>query len=176
MEQAIQLSNQNPLLRFLGAVFKFSPSTHQTKTVNAAEHRKSIIDVPFQFAVLIHLHIPSFKWSEMVVSERDDELTLFLELRRREKEKEKEKNNLLLRNSDVLAPPLGMNRNFEVRFVSTGSCWFRWFEKPFDILLVGSNGGGVVAPVSEVLPSVPPRKTATEKFLYSENDKSDYDW
>ncbi|KAH7553828.1 hypothetical protein ACOSQ2_029598 [Xanthoceras sorbifolium] len=77
--------------------------------------------------------------------ERDEELTLFLEMRRREKEK----NNLLLvLNSNELDASLG------------------------------TNGG--VSPISKIVSSAPAtttRKTnAVDKFLNSENDKSDYDW
>lgn len=37
-----------------------------------------------------------------------------------------------------------------------------------------NNPGG--EPISKVISCVPPRKTAADKFLDSENDKSDYDW
>ncbi|CAK7343966.1 unnamed protein product [Dovyalis caffra] len=85
------------------------------------------------------------------MKEKDEELTLFLEMRRREIEREK--NNLLLNGSaDGPEAPLGLGSN--------------------------SHGGG--SPVSKkiLLSSIvpPPRKTAAEKFLDSENDKSDYDW
>ncbi|KAG6744230.1 hypothetical protein POTOM_052943 [Populus tomentosa] len=84
----------------------------------------------------------------MVMKEKDEELTLFLEMRRREIEREK--NNLLLNSSaDEHQAPLG----------------------------IGSNNLSLVSnkiTVSSIVP--PPRKTATEKFLDSENDKSDYDW
>ncbi|XP_011047445.1 PREDICTED: mucin-2-like [Populus euphratica] len=84
----------------------------------------------------------------MVMKEKDEELTLFLEMRRREIEREK--NNLLLNSSaDEPQAPLGLGSN--------------------DLSLVSNK-----ITVSSIVP--PPRKTATEKFLDSENDKSDYDW
>ncbi|KAG6745252.1 hypothetical protein POTOM_051900 [Populus tomentosa] len=84
----------------------------------------------------------------MVMKEKDEELTLFLEMRRREIEREK--NNLLLNSSA---------------------------DEPQAPLALGSNNLSLVShkiTVSSIVP--PPRKTATEKFLDSENDKSDYDW
>ncbi|XP_052304117.1 uncharacterized protein LOC7466064 isoform X3 [Populus trichocarpa] len=84
----------------------------------------------------------------MVMKEKDEELTLFLEMRRREIEREK--NNLLLNSSaDEPQAPLGLGSN--------------------NLSLVSNK-----ITVSSIVP--PPRKTATEKFLDSENDKSDYDW
>ncbi|KAL4352293.1 hypothetical protein GQ457_06G006210 [Hibiscus cannabinus] len=88
----------------------------------------------------------------MVMKERDEELALFLEMRRREKEKEKSSNLLSLNNSEEqLNLPLGSNVN------------------------VNGNGGGG-SPVAKVVSALPVRKTATENFLNSENEKSDYDW
>ncbi|KAJ6865257.1 translation initiation factor IF-2-like [Populus alba x Populus x berolinensis] len=84
----------------------------------------------------------------MVMKEKDEELTLFLEMRRREIEREK--NNLLLNSSA---------------------------DEPQAPLALGSNNLSLAShkiTVSSIVP--PPRKTATEKFLDSENDKSDYDW
>ncbi|KAK8563876.1 hypothetical protein V6N12_036011 [Hibiscus sabdariffa] len=89
----------------------------------------------------------------MVMKERDEELALFLEMRRREKEKEKSSNLLSLNNSEEqLNLPLGSNVN------------------------VNGNGGGGGSPVAKVVSALPVRKTATENFLNSENEKSDYDW
>ncbi|KAJ6299938.1 hypothetical protein OIU76_020851 [Salix suchowensis] len=84
----------------------------------------------------------------MVMKEKDEELTLFLEMRRREIEREK--NNILLNSSaDEPQAPLGLGSN-NLSHVSNKIS------------------------VSSIVP--PPRRTATEKFLDSENDKSDYDW
>ncbi|KAJ9180587.1 hypothetical protein P3X46_008807 [Hevea brasiliensis] len=71
---------------------------------------------------------------------------LALFLEMRRREKEKERNNLLLNNSSD-----GHNASFGT-----------------------NNPRG--SPISKVISSVPPRKTAADKFLDSENDKSDYDW
>ncbi|KAB5519995.1 hypothetical protein DKX38_024314 [Salix brachista] len=84
----------------------------------------------------------------MVMKEKDEELTLFLEMRRREIEREK--NNILLNSSaDEPQAPLGLGSNNLSHVTNKIS-------------------------VSSIVP--PPRRTATEKFLDSENDKSDYDW
>ncbi|KAK8613192.1 hypothetical protein V6N13_100962 [Hibiscus sabdariffa] len=87
----------------------------------------------------------------MVMKERDEELALFLEMRRREKEKENNSNLLSLNNSEhQLNLLLGFN--------------------------VNGNGGGGGSPVAKIVSVLPVRKTAAEKFLNSENEKSDYDW
>ncbi|KAF9665191.1 hypothetical protein SADUNF_Sadunf16G0096700 [Salix dunnii] len=84
----------------------------------------------------------------MVMKEKDEELTLFLEMRRREIEREK--NNVLLNSSaDDPQAPSGLGSN--------------------NLSLLSNK-----ITVSSIVP--PPRRTATEKFLDSENDKSDYDW
>lgn len=71
---------------------------------------------------------------------------LALFLEMRRREKEKERNNLLLNNS----------------------------SDELNTCLGTNNPGG--EPISKVISCVPPRKTAADKFLDSENDKSDYDW
>ncbi|KAF4358783.1 hypothetical protein F8388_022550 [Cannabis sativa] len=87
-----------------------------------------------------------------VMSEKDEELALFFEMRRLEKENEAN-NGLLLQlpndnsNSDEL-----------------------------DDLLLESNNSPK-SPISKSVSSMPPqRKSRVEEFLNSENDKSDYDW
>ncbi|KAJ7961251.1 mucin-5AC-like isoform X1 [Quillaja saponaria] len=82
----------------------------------------------------------------MVMKERDEELTLFLEMRRREKENENEKNNLLLpHDSDEL-----------------------------DASNLESNCGS--SPISKILSSVSQLKNGAVGLVNSENEKSDYDW
>ncbi|KAJ0244281.1 hypothetical protein HA466_0189410 [Hirschfeldia incana] len=75
----------------------------------------------------------------MLTNDRDEELSLFLEMRRREKELRAES---LLTGSDNI-----------------------------------SINGALTTAVSEALSGrYPLRRTAAENFLYSENEKSDYDW
>ncbi|KAJ4835050.1 hypothetical protein Tsubulata_012845 [Turnera subulata] len=86
----------------------------------------------------------------MVTKEKDEELALFLELRRREKDKDR--NNFLLpppNNSDAPPPPPDTT---------------------------AGTGHGASPPATRPMSFPPHRKTAAEKFLDSENDKSDYDW
>ncbi|KAF3449578.1 hypothetical protein FNV43_RR10307 [Rhamnella rubrinervis] len=86
-----------------------------------------------------------------VTNERDDELALFLEMRRREKE-----NNLLLLPSNN--NNIGNNNSDEL-----------------DASLLESNYNGN-SPISKSVSSMPlQRKTRTDEFLNSENEKSDYD-
>ncbi|CAN0879793.1 hypothetical protein LINGRAHAP2_LOCUS13294 [Linum grandiflorum] len=82
----------------------------------------------------------------MVTMEKDEELALFLELRRREKEK---RSSFLVSN----------NNNHPLTSDADAHLGIR---------------GGVSGTATTLL--VPPRKTAAERFLDSENDKSDYDW
>ncbi|KAL4346646.1 hypothetical protein GQ457_17G006680 [Hibiscus cannabinus] len=87
----------------------------------------------------------------MVMKERDEELALFLEMRRREKDKENNSNLLSLNNSEhQLNLLLGSN--------------------------VIGNGGGGGSPLAKIVSVLPVRRTAADKFLNSENEKSDYDW
>ncbi|XP_018439417.1 uncharacterized protein LOC108811819 [Raphanus sativus] len=83
----------------------------------------------------------------MLTNDRDEELSMFLEMRRREKE---------LRGESLLAGSDNISVN-----------------------------GALTTAVSEALSSIsetvssqryPLRRTAAENFLYSENEKSDYDW
>lgn len=135
----------------------------------------------------------------MVTKEKDEELALFLELRRREKEKEKEKekNNLfLLQNTDDLGVSSLAGTWFfietflfsvSVDFGVLGSgYWFDWFLYAIDCGVPSASGSyhnnnssniePAACPASKMVSSVQPRRTAAENFLYSENEKSDYDW
>ncbi|KDP24464.1 hypothetical protein JCGZ_25028 [Jatropha curcas] len=87
----------------------------------------------------------------MVTKEKDEELALFLEMRRREKDK----TNLFLLYNDN-----NNNSSSNSNGVDASS---------------GTNNR-LGSPISKIVASVPARKTAAEKFLDSENDKSDYDW
>ncbi|KAL1193826.1 hypothetical protein V5N11_031954 [Cardamine amara subsp. amara] len=81
----------------------------------------------------------------MLTHDRDEELSLFLEMRRREKEHRAD--SLPLRGSD-------------------------------NVSINGTLTTAALSGVSETASSIryPLRRTAAENFLYSENEKSDYDW
>ncbi|KAL0744109.1 hypothetical protein Bca4012_085622 [Brassica carinata] len=83
----------------------------------------------------------------MLTHDRDEELSMFLEMRRREKERRGES---LLTGSD----------NTSINGALT------------------SAAAAALSGVSETVSSqrYPLRRTAAENFLYSENEKSDYDW
>ncbi|KFK38285.1 hypothetical protein AALP_AA3G094600 [Arabis alpina] len=84
----------------------------------------------------------------MLTHDRDEELSMFLEMRRREKE---HRGDSLLTGSDNVSSINGMLR---------------------------TAAATALAGVSDTMSSqrYPPRRTAAENFLYSENEKSDYDW
>jgi hypothetical protein len=83
----------------------------------------------------------------MLTHDRDEELSLFLEMRRREKE---HRADSLLTGSD----------NVSINATLTAAA------------------AAALSGVSETASSqrYPLRRTAAENFLYSENEKSDYDW
>uniref|UniRef100_A0A1J3HXH8 Zonadhesin n=1 Tax=Noccaea caerulescens TaxID=107243 RepID=A0A1J3HXH8_NOCCA len=83
----------------------------------------------------------------MLTHDRDEELSLFLEMRRREKE---HRGDSLLTGSD----------NININGALTAAA------------------AAALSGVSETVSSqrYPLRRTAAENFLYSENEKSDYDW
>ncbi|XP_062095242.1 uncharacterized protein LOC133801113 [Humulus lupulus] len=87
-----------------------------------------------------------------VMSEKDEELALFFEMRRLEKENE-------ANNSLLLQLPNDNSNSDELD----------------DHLLESNNTQNL--PISKSVSSMPPqRKSRVEEFLNSENDKSDYDW
>lgn len=110
----------------------------------------------------------------MLTHDRDEELSMFLEMRRREKERRGES---LLTGSSI--------------FITYNHLWFVYINKFQQwclncvLPLLGSDNtsinGALTAALSGVSETVssqryPLRRTAAENFLYSENEKTDYDW
>lgn len=125
--------------------------------------------------------------------EKEEELALFLEMKKREKER----NDLLLNTSEEFDAPLG---TFEfLIFLDFGvKCrisnlvlelvlywcytWLELFWKcGLNSVVVSTFAGAKpgtspIFNISSSTPAPPTRKSGTDEFLNSENDKNDYDW
>lgn len=112
----------------------------------------------------------------MLTHDRDEELSLFLEMRRREKEQRAD--------SLLTGPSLSVYINLCIYLCIYLCLLAMVFE--FVLSLLGSDNVSIngtlttaaLSGVSETASSLryPLRRTAAENFLYSENEKSDYDW
>lgn len=97
----------------------------------------------------------------MVTKDKDEELALFLEMRRRDIDKDKAQINLLVNSASVDAS-LGMKRPLISLNLILVEIIFHSFFNVYAVTMSPTK--------------IQVRKTAAEKFLYSENDKSDYNW